>query len=205
MPTHIGWVGGNASGERGCQPVLDKGLRRADGGAHLGRGAGKGAGAGDGCGMKASGDAQPVAPQCLGLIERHVCLYHGVGQRAVRIDHGNADAHRQCDIRAPVRPDGRCSDGGADRLGDLCHFQPADTDKGDAEFLSAQTPENAASGQRFADGVREVHQCCVATGMAVLIVDLLEPVQIKQHERRLLAGSHGRRKHPLECRHEGAA
>src|SRR5512135_1818287 len=69
------------------------------------------------------------------------------------------------------------------------------------EFIASETRELVRSPERGFDPFREVDQNLVALEMAMRVIDLLEVVQIEQHDRQRVAMPFGMGNFPFELLH----
>ncbi len=138
--------------------------------------------------LAGAGDqAHAVAPVTLGLIERRV----GLGKR--RLEHEAArrrggDAER--DRHGAALDRGR-ADGLAQLLGDLAGERRAHAGEQHDELLAAEPVDRLERPQRGAQAVGDLLEHGVADGVAVLVVDRLEAVDVADDERDLFAGHAG--------------
>ena len=57
------------------------------------------------------------------------------------------------------------------------------------EFIAAQAGHHASKRDDLAQSVRDDAEHSVASDMAMNVIDRLEPIEIDQHDRELIAGS----------------
>ena len=130
-------------------------------------------------------DLGPAAARTLGPVERRV----GGGEQArrsaldrVRVGEGDPDAGR--DVEPSTTHADRLLQPGVDGAGDLEHrARTVEVLHDDDELVAAEPRHGAPARGRRAQHARDVHEHLVTGGVAVAVVDLLEPVEVARQDR----------------------
>ncbi len=124
----------------------------------------------------------------LGRVERRVGPAHRRLETLPRPGRREADADRDAD-RPALGGDGIRRHGGPDALGDRRPVLGPGLDEQDREFLAPEPPDRVEGAERRAAGGDEGDQRRVAGGVAVAVVDELEPVEVEHQQAGILPGA----------------
>ena len=133
-----------------------------------------------------------VAAEVLRPVERaiHFAVKAVAIAVARRVESADADADRHREPRA-VELRRRFVQTSAETFGEADRFLFADTAQQDAELLAAEAREQGiAAGERLLQARGEIGQAGIAGGMAMVVVDAFEVVDVHQAQARQAAAAH---------------
>ena len=132
-------------------------------------------------------DVVPGAPLALRLVHRSIRVPEDIlGQLVARSREGDPDTGG--DIHLGPAQEDRCRNRGADARGNevhLCRF--IEVVAQDHELVARHAGQGVSRTQDCAEPLGDPHQQLVADGVAVEVVDRLEPVEVGEEDRRHLA------------------